>query len=78
MILGYEHIVSISVFLKSVGTGYALGLLYVLFMLLNSFFKGHTVSVFFRDILYFSLAAVVTFLFSLKYNAGIVRFYTYR
>lgn len=75
MILGYEHTVSLSVFAKAVGVGYTLGFLYLFFMFSNSLFKDKTISVFFRDILYFAIAAVISFLFALKYNAGIVRLY---
>ncbi len=77
MILGFEHTVALSVAVKAVGAGYALGLLYSFFMFLNSLWDKNTVSVFLRDVLFFSVAAVVTFLFSLKYNAGIMRFYIF-
>lgn len=75
MILGYEHTVSLSVLAKAVGVGYTLGFLYLFFTFGNSLSKGQTVSVFFRDVIYCSAAAVITFIFALKYNAGIVRFY---
>lgn len=75
MILGFTHSVQLSVLMKAIGAGYALGLLYCIFMMLNSIWNKHTLSVFIRDILFFSIAAALTFLFALKYNAGIVRFY---
>ncbi len=75
MILGFEHTVQLSVFVKSVGAGYIIGLIFFMLMLMNCFFGKHTYSVFIRDVLFFLTAAVFTVIFLLKYNAGIIRFY---
>lgn len=75
MITGYEHIVQISVFLKSIGAGFVIGLLFSFFSVLNLIQGKNTVVVCIRDIIFFLISAVFTFLFALKYNAGIIRFY---
>lgn len=77
MILGFEHSVALSVTVKAVGAGYMLGMFYLFFIFLNSLWNKHTVSVFLRDILYFCVSAVFCFLFILKYNAGVFRFYIF-
>ena len=77
MILGFEHSVAVSVTVKAVGVGYLLGFLYSFFMLLNSLWNKYSLSVFFRDVLFFCVSAVMCFLFILKYNAGIFRFYIF-
>ncbi len=74
MIVGYEHAVQISVFVKAVGLGYLIGLLFCFFSFCNALSKG-AVAVFVRDVLFFILNAGVSFLFLLKYNSGVVRFY---
>ncbi|MBR3768874.1 MAG: spore cortex biosynthesis protein YabQ [Clostridia bacterium] len=75
MITGFEHTVQLAVLLKAAGAGYIIGLFYSVVMFLNAMNGRNTVLVFLRDILFFASAAFFTFLFSLKYNAGIVRFY---
>lgn len=75
MITGFSHTVQLSVFLKSVGAGYVLGLLFFLMSFLNAIISKKDIFVFFRDLLFFISSAVFSFLFMLKYNAGIVRFY---
>ncbi len=74
MIAGYEHAVQISVLFKAVGMGYLIGLLYCFFSFLNSINKNN-IAVFIRDILFFVLNAVISFLFLLRYNSGVIRFY---
>ncbi len=74
MIVGYEHAVQISVLFKAVGLGYLLGFLYGFFSFFNSLSKS-TAAVFIRDILFFVLNAAISFLFLLKYNAGVIRGY---
>ena len=75
MITGFVHYVQLSVLVKAIGTGYFLGLLFSIFMLLNSVHGKSTAVVFIRDIIFFLLAAVISFFFTLKYNAGQIRFY---
>ncbi len=75
MITGFSHAVQLSVLLKAIGAGYFLGFVFSLVMLFNAFHGKSTVFVFIRDVLYFISAAIFTFLFALKYNAGTVRFY---
>lgn len=77
MILGFEHSVAVSVTVKAIGAGYLLGFLYSFFMLLNSLWNKYSLSVFLRDILFFCVSAVLCFLFILKYNAGVFRFYIF-
>lgn len=75
MITGFTHTVQLSVFLKAVGAGYALGILFILFGFINSFCGKRSIFTFFRDVLFFVTSAIFSFLFVLKYNAGIMRFY---
>ncbi|MBE6715598.1 MAG: hypothetical protein E7573_01610 [Ruminococcaceae bacterium] len=75
MITGFEHSVQFSVFIKSIGTGFFIGMLFLAVMVMNRFFGKHIISVFIRDVFFFIVAAFLTFLFLLKYNAGMVRFY---
>ncbi len=75
MITGYEHIVQLSVFLKSIGAGFVIGILFSVFSVLNLLNGKNTAIVCIRDIIFFLISAVFTFLFALKYNAGIIRFY---
>ncbi len=75
MITGFSHTVQLSVLIKSVGAGFFLGFVFSLFMLLNALYGKNTVIVIIRDIVFFVFAAVFTFMFLLKYNAGTLRFY---
>lgn len=75
MITGFSHTVQLSVLIKSIGAGFFLGFVFSVFMFLNAFYGKNTIIVLIRDILYFIFAAVFTFMFLLKYNAGTVRFY---
>ena len=74
MIVGYEHAVQLSVLFKAVGLGYLIGFLFGFFSFFNSVSKN-AIAVFFRDILFFVLSAALSFLFLLKYNAGVIRLY---
>lgn len=76
MILGFEHTVQLSVFLKSIGMGYVMGLLYAAVMFFNAAGTKKFISVFLRDVLFFVVCTLFSFLFVLKFNAGITRFYT--
>lgn len=75
MITGFEHSVQLSVFIKSIGSGFILGLFFILFVILNLFYSKSIAAVCIRDIVFILSSAVFTFLFALKYNSGIVRFY---
>lgn len=77
MILGFRHAVQLSVFFKAIGAGYLLGFLFSFVMFFNVFSGKSHFSVFIRDILFFVSGALFSFLFVLKYNAGIVRFYIF-
>lgn len=76
MILGFEHTVQLSVFFKSIGMGYIMGLLYAAVMFFNAAGTKKIISVFLRDVLFFIVCTLFSFLFVLKFNAGITRFYT--
>lgn len=75
MILGFVHEVQLWIFIKAVGTGYFLGLIFGAFMLINACGGKNAVTVFLRDVLFFSSAAVISFMFMLKYCSGMIRFY---
>lgn len=75
MITGFSHTVQLSVLIKSVGAGFFLGFVFSVFMLFNALYGKNTVIVIIRDIIYFIFAAIFTFMFLLKYNAGTLRFY---
>ncbi len=74
---GLSHSFSVFVFLKSLGIGYLLGLVYTFFKLLRMIGLRHSILVFFQDVLYFVISAFVVFLFVLEINAGIFRFYIF-
>ncbi len=75
MITGFVHQVQLSVLIKAVGMGYFLGIIFSVFMFLNAVFGKNTVAVFIRDILFFVIAAFCSFIFSLKYCSGMIRFF---
>lgn len=77
MITGYMHTVQLSVFVKSVGLGFLMGILFSAVIFLNTVAGRRTLIVFLRDILFFVSASVFTFMFILEYNAGILRFYIF-
>mgnify|MGYP002623791278 CR=1 FL=1 len=74
---GVSHTFSLFVFLKSIGIGYLLGCLYFGFKLLRFFGLRHAVLVFFQDILFFLISAIIVFLFVFEINAGVFRFYIF-
>lgn len=75
MITGFQHIVQLSVFAKSIGAGFIIGVFFTLFSVLNVFHGKNAILVFFRDFIFIVASSIFTFLFALKYNAGIIRFY---
>ncbi len=77
MITGYMHTVQLSVFIKSVGLGFLMGIIFSAVMFLNTVSGKRTFIVFLRDVLFFVSSAVLTFMFILEYNAGILRFYIF-
>lgn len=72
---GVSHGFSFFVFLKSIGIGYFLGILYAAFKLLRVMGLRQTAVVFLQDILFFIISAIVVFLFVFDTNAGVFRFY---
>jgi spore cortex biosynthesis protein YabQ len=75
MITGFEHQVQLSLLIKAVGMGYFSGILLCAIKFISSLFGKSTAIICVRDILFFVLSAFLCFLFSLKYNSGIIRFY---
>ena len=75
MILGFAHEVQLWVFIKAVGTGYLMGLIFCMLMLINATGARHTAFVFIRDIIFFVISAFASYLLMLKYCSGMIRFY---
>ena len=75
MITGFVHQVQLSVLIKAVGMGYFFGVFFYVLTFLCCGMGKNTVSIFIRDILFFIAAAYLSFLFSLKYCSGMLRFY---
>ncbi len=65
----------IMIFLFSFILGAFLGLIFDFFKVINSILKANLKRIFFEDILYFTLSAVVTFVYVLIVNMGEIRFY---
>lgn len=74
---GVSHGFPVWVFLKSIGAGFLIGALYLLFMLLRKAGAKHPAAVFFQDVLFCAVAALVSFLFVFDVNAGVGRFYIF-
>ncbi len=75
MITGFAHQVQLSVFVKAVGMGYFLGIVFFTLMLLTHNYKKGALPIFIRDITFFAASAFLCFVFSLKYCSGMWRFY---
>lgn len=75
MITGFSQVIQLSVFIKSIGAGFFICLLFCLNTALNAVNGKNSIPVAIRDVLFILSATVITFLFALKYNAGIIRFY---
>ena len=75
MITGFLHQVQLSVFVKAVGMGYMLGILFSLMMLITLNCRKSAFPYFVRDTLFFVMSAFLCFIFSLKYCSGMPRFY---
>ena len=74
---GVRHGFFTAVFFKSVGVGFLIGVLYLLFMLPRGSGKTNKWVVFAQDILFFLLAAVLSFIFLYDINAGVARLYVF-
>lgn len=75
MITGFRQVVQLSVFIKSIGAGFFIGLIFLFYIAMNTINGKNKYIVAVRDVIFFVSSAIITFLFSLKYNAGILRFY---
>ena len=75
MITGYEHVIQLSVLVKAVGFGYFSCLLFLVFTAINRIFLNKAFFIFIKDAFYPVVITFFGFMFLLKYNAGIVRFY---
>lgn len=65
------------VFAKALLLGASLGLFYDVFRILRIAIKSHSIIIFFEDILFFVLAAILTFLFIFNVNSGVVRWFIF-
>lgn len=74
---GVQHAFSLSVFYKSVGIGFLIGAIYALFMLLRALGPNGKFAVFFQDVAFFLIAAVLCFILLFDVNSGIGRFYIF-
>ena len=74
---GLLHSVQVFILLKSVGLGMLFGLLWLLFDAFRRFVPHVWAAVMAEDVLFFCVAAVLTFLFLFAYNAGIPRLYVF-
>lgn len=61
----------------SCGLGFLLGALYDVFRVLRLVMRSRAKTVFFEDMLYFLLCAVITFFFALSINGGQLRWYLF-
>lgn len=71
------HVFQVSVFVKSIGLGALIGIIYFFFIILRRSGISKTPIVIVQDVLFFSLAAVATFMFIFEVNAGEVRFFIF-
>lgn len=71
--LGYAF--QTDIFIKSLGAGFSLGVVYSVFQCLRKAGLRGRISVFFQDLLFFVICALVTFIFSFEVNFGYVRGY---
>ena len=74
---GVAHSFYLFVFLKSVGVGFIIGAVWMLFVLFRRLFFCGKVRIFIQDVLFFTAAALITFLFLFDINAGVMRFYIF-
>lgn len=75
MITGFRQVVQLSVFAKSIGAGFFIGLIFLINVAANAVNGKNKYTVAVRDVIFIVSGAVITFMFSLKYNSGIIRFY---
>lgn len=75
MIYGLRNWVQAELVLYALGAGFWIGLLYAFLMALRAFIRHNAAAVAAEDVLFFTAAAFLTFMFLLDYNYGIVRGY---
>ena len=74
---GVSHSFSYFVFLKSIGIGYLLGLVYLFFQTPRRFGFNHSLAVIIQDVLFCGVSSLIIFLLVYEVNAGIFRFYIF-
>ena len=74
---GVAHSFYLFVFLKSIGVGFVIGALWFLFQVFRRLVSCGKLWVMLQDLLFFTAAAFITFLFLLEINAGVLRFYLF-
>ena len=74
---GVSHSFYLFVFLKCVGVGFLIGGIYLFFMSLRRVFSFGKIFIVLQDLLFFIIAAIVTFLCMFYINAGVMRFYLF-
>lgn len=72
---GIDHAVSFWTFIRSLGIGFIIGILYDLFRAFRLCVSRGRISVALQDVLFFILTSMITFLFLLKTSYGVVRWY---
>ena len=75
MIFGVKNNFQIGSFMKAVGIGFVLCVVYCLFMMLRVIMKDRTWLITAEDIICLTLTGLITFVFILDENYGIVRSY---
>lgn len=71
------HVFQISVFIKSIGLGAIIGILYFFFIILRRSGITKTALVIVQDVIFFCTAAIISFMFVFEVNAGEVRFFIF-
>ena len=74
---GISSGVNVWIFLKSLGIGFVIALLYGLFILIRRLGLRNPYLVFFQDVLFSLSAAAISFVFCYVMNAGIPRTYIF-
>ena len=77
MMYGISHSFYLFVFLKCVGIGFMIGGIYLVFMILRRVFSFGKMLILIQDLIFFVIAAIITFLCMFYINAGVMRFYLF-
>lgn len=75
MIYGAENRLQAELVLYATGVGFLVSLLYTILTPLRSLLRRRAAALFSGDVLFCVASALITFLFLLDYNSGIVRSY---